>query len=114
MVPPLAEFVLRSSRNVRLRSYAALSSPSLRPLVRRPPGADHRGMIEVDHVTKRYGDKLAVDDLTFTVRPGIVTGFLGPNGAGKSTTMRVILGLDAPTAGTARIDGAAYRDLTAP
>ena len=56
-------------------------------------------MIEARGLTKRYGDKIAVDDLTFTVQPGIVTGFLGPNGAGKSTTMRMILGLDAPTAG---------------
>src|SRR3954469_19016212 len=71
-------------------------------------------MIEVEHLTKRYGDKGAVDDLTFPVRPGIVTGFLGPNGAGKSTTMRLILGLDAPTAGTARIGGRFYRDLDAP
>jgi ABC-2 type transport system ATP-binding protein len=71
-------------------------------------------MIEVDHVTKRYGEKLAVDDLTFQVKPGIVTGFLGPNGAGKSTTMRVILGLDAPTSGRATINGQAYRDLPAP
>jgi ABC-2 type transport system ATP-binding protein len=71
-------------------------------------------MIEVDHVTKRYGEKVAVEDLTFTVRPGIVTGFLGPNGAGKSTTMRVILGLDAPTAGTARVNGRDYQELTAP
>jgi ABC-2 type transport system ATP-binding protein len=76
--------------------------------------ADHQGMIEVEHVTKRYGDKLAVDDLTFTVRPGIVTGFLGPNGAGKSTTMRVILGLDAPTSGRARVNGRDYRSLPAP
>jgi len=71
-------------------------------------------MIEVDHMTKRYGEKVAVDDLTFAVRPGVVTGFLGPNGAGKSTTMRVILGLDAPTAGRARIDGVSYRSLRAP
>ncbi|HEX3874051.1 MAG TPA: ABC transporter ATP-binding protein [Solirubrobacteraceae bacterium] len=71
-------------------------------------------MIEVSHVTKRYGDKLAVDDLTFTVKPGIVTGFLGPNGAGKSTTMRVILGLDAPTSGSVRVNGKVYRDLPAP
>jgi ABC-2 type transport system ATP-binding protein len=71
-------------------------------------------MIEVEHVTKRYGEKTAVEDLTFTVRPGIVTGFLGPNGAGKSTTMRVILGLDAPTSGTARVNGKDYRDLSAP
>jgi ABC-2 type transport system ATP-binding protein len=71
-------------------------------------------MIEVDHVTKRYGEKLAVDDLTFTVKPGIVTGFLGPNGAGKSTTMRMILGLDAPTSGRVAVNGRAYRDLEAP
>jgi ABC-2 type transport system ATP-binding protein len=71
-------------------------------------------MIDIDHITKRYGDKLAVDDLTFSVRPGIVTGFLGPNGAGKSTTMRMILGLDAPTSGSATVDGRAYRDLPAP
>jgi ABC-2 type transport system ATP-binding protein len=71
-------------------------------------------MIEIDHVTKRYGEKLAVDDLSFVVKPGIVTGFLGPNGAGKSTTMRMILGLDAPTSGTVRVNGRAYRDLEAP
>jgi ABC-2 type transport system ATP-binding protein len=71
-------------------------------------------MIEVEHVTKRYGEKVAVDDLTFQVKPGIVTGFLGPNGAGKSTTMRVILGLDAPTSGSATVSGKAYRDLPAP
>ncbi|BCJ59659.1 ABC transporter ATP-binding protein [Micromonospora endophytica] len=71
-------------------------------------------MIEVENLTKRYGDKTAVDALTFTVKPGIVTGFLGPNGAGKSTTMRMILGLDRPTAGTATINGQRYADLTAP
>jgi ABC-2 type transport system ATP-binding protein len=71
-------------------------------------------MIEVQGLTKRYGDRVAVDGVSFTVRPGIVTGFLGPNGAGKSTTMRVILGLDAPTAGTATINGRAYRDFRAP
>jgi ABC-2 type transport system ATP-binding protein len=71
-------------------------------------------MIEVRGLTKKYGDKLAVDGLTFTVRPGIVTGFLGPNGAGKSTTMRMILGLDAPTSGTATVNGRPYRDYTAP
>jgi ABC-2 type transport system ATP-binding protein len=75
---------------------------------------DHQVMIEVDHVTKRYGEKVAVEDLTFVVRPGIVTGFLGPNGAGKSTTMRMILGLDAPTAGSVQVNGRAYRDLPAP
>ena len=66
-------------------------------------------MIEVTNLTKRYGDKLAVDDLTFTVKPGIVTGFLGPNGAGKSTTMRLILGLDAPNKGHALLNGKPYR-----
>jgi ABC-2 type transport system ATP-binding protein len=71
-------------------------------------------VLEVDHVTKRYGEKVAVEDLSFTVEPGIVTGFLGPNGAGKSTTMRVILGLDRPDAGSARVNGQAYRDLPAP
>ncbi len=71
-------------------------------------------MIAIDHVTKRYGDKVAVDDLTFSVNPGVVTGFLGPNGAGKSTTLRVILGLDRPTSGTATVDGKRYRDLPAP
>jgi ABC-2 type transport system ATP-binding protein len=71
-------------------------------------------MIEAHGLTKRYGDKLAVDDLTFTVRPGVVTGFLGPNGAGKSTTMRLILGLDAPTSGSVTVNGRPYRQLAAP
>jgi ABC-2 type transport system ATP-binding protein len=71
-------------------------------------------MIVVDGLSKRYGDTLAVDDLSFAVRPGVVTGFLGPNGAGKSTTMRLMVGLDQPTAGTVRVDGRRYRDLTAP
>ncbi|NEA36738.1 ATP-binding cassette domain-containing protein [Streptomyces sp. SID13031] len=71
-------------------------------------------MIEVAGLTKRYGDRVAVDDLTFTVQPGKVTGFLGPNGAGKSTTLRMILGLDAPTAGTALVDGKSYADHRAP
>ena len=65
-------------------------------------------------MTKRYGDKVAVEDLTFEVRPGVVTGFLGPNGAGKSTTMRMILSLDRPTAGHARIGGRHYRTLEQP
>ena len=76
--------------------------------------ADTDRMITVENVTKRYGDKLAVDDLSFNVKPGVVTGFLGPNGAGKSTTMRLILGLDAPTSGSANIDGRPYSDLEAP
>ncbi len=71
-------------------------------------------MIEVRGLTKRFGAKTAVDDLTFTVEPGKVTGFLGPNGAGKSTTMRLILGLDRPQSGTATIDGRFYRDLPDP
>jgi ABC-2 type transport system ATP-binding protein len=71
-------------------------------------------MIEARGLTKRYGDKLAVDGLTFTVRPGVVTGFLGPNGAGKSTTMRLILGLDAPTSGSVTVNGKPYREHVAP
>ncbi|MEW2252584.1 MULTISPECIES: ABC transporter ATP-binding protein [unclassified Streptomyces] len=71
-------------------------------------------MIELEGLTKRYGEKVAVNNLSFTVRPGIVTGFLGPNGAGKSTTMRMILGLDRPTAGDVRIDGTHYDRLKDP
>jgi ABC-2 type transport system ATP-binding protein len=71
-------------------------------------------MIEAHDLTKRYGDKLAVDHLSFTVEPGRVTGFLGPNGAGKSTTMRLVLGLDKPNEGTATIDGRRYRELAQP
>jgi ABC-2 type transport system ATP-binding protein len=71
-------------------------------------------MIEVDHLVKRFGAVTAVDGLTFTVRPGHVTGFLGPNGAGKTTTMRVILGLDAPTSGTARVNQRQYQELIRP
>jgi ABC-2 type transport system ATP-binding protein len=71
-------------------------------------------MIEIEGLTKRYGEKVAVNNLTFTVRPGMVTGFLGPNGAGKSTTMRMMLGLDRPTAGDVRIDGKHYDQLKDP
>src|SRR4030081_1294103 len=71
-------------------------------------------MIEARDVSKRYGDKTAVDGVTFTVKPGVVTGFLGPNGAGKSTTIRLILGLDAPTAGGVRVNGRRYADHPAP
>ena len=67
-------------------------------------------MIEAHQLTKRYGDKTAVEDLSFTVHPGLVTGFLGPNGAGKSTTMRLILGLDRPTSGWVTVDGRPYVD----
>ncbi len=68
-------------------------------------------MIEVTGITKRYGDTLAVDDLSFEVRPGQITGFLGPNGSGKSTTMRMIMGLDNPDAGYAKVNGTSYGDL---
>jgi ABC-2 type transport system ATP-binding protein len=71
-------------------------------------------VIEANGLTKDYGEKRAVDGLTFTVQPGIVTGFLGPNGSGKSTTIRLILGLDAPSAGTVTVNGRAYRDYAAP
>ena len=71
-------------------------------------------MIEAHQLTKRYGEKTAVDHLDFTVRPGTVTGFLGPNGAGKSTTMRMVIGLDAPTGGTVRVNGRRYDRHAAP
>jgi ABC-2 type transport system ATP-binding protein len=71
-------------------------------------------VIELVGLTKLFGRTRAVDDLTCSVEPGMVTGFLGPNGAGKTTTMRLILGLDHPTAGTATIDGRAYRELKDP
>ena len=71
-------------------------------------------MIEVNRLTKRFGRVTAVDDLSFTVRPGQVTGFLGPNGAGKTTTMRIILGLDVPTSGTALVGGRRYRQIVRP
>jgi ABC-2 type transport system ATP-binding protein len=71
-------------------------------------------MIEARGLTKRYGDKVAVDELSFTVEPGRITGFLGPNGAGKTTTMRLILGLDRPTRGTVTIRGMGFRQLPHP
>ncbi|RRR98413.1 ATP-binding cassette domain-containing protein [Glycomyces terrestris] len=71
-------------------------------------------MIEARELTKRYGDKTVVDRLSFTVKPGEVTGFLGPNGAGKSTTMRMVLGLDGPTSGTVTVNGRAYGRHAAP
>jgi len=70
--------------------------------------------IEIDGLRKRFGPAQALDEMTFTVRPGQVTGFVGPNGAGKSTTMRVVVGLDAPGAGTATIGGQPYRTLENP
>ena len=71
-------------------------------------------MIEAHGLVKRYGSTMAVNDLSFSIRPGMVTGFLGPNGAGKTTTMRMILGLDAPTQGSVTVGGRSYRDLPAP
>lgn len=81
-----------------------------------PIAAGHEDlpMIEAHALTKRYGERTAVEDLSFTVRPGAVTGFLGPNGAGKSTTMRMILGLDAPSAGRVTVNGRHYADHRAP
>jgi ABC-2 type transport system ATP-binding protein len=71
-------------------------------------------MIELSHLTKTFGEKVAVADLSFTVKPGVVTGFLGPNGAGKSTTMRMVVGLDAPDSGSVTINGRRYVDHAAP
>ena len=71
-------------------------------------------MIEIEHLSKRFGITLAVEDLTFTVRPGRVTGFLGPNGAGKSTTLRMIMGLARPSTGRVRVNGRSYADHAAP
>src|SRR4029077_12933682 len=73
-----------------------------------------RGMIEVERLSKRFGPVTALDDLSFTIRPGRVTGFLGPNGAGKTTTMRIILGLAAPTSGRALVGGRRYDGLIRP
>ena len=71
-------------------------------------------MIVTHGLTKRYAKTLAVDDLSFTVTPGVVTGFLGPNGSGKSTTMRMIMGLDVPDAGTATVNGLLFDELRWP
>src|SRR5579862_6686437 len=96
-----------------------MTAPPQSPGARCHPEEPHspregRTMIEARHLTKRYGRTVAVDEASFVVRPGRVTGFLGPNGAGKSTTMRMLLGLDAPTAGSVLIDGQPYRELTDP
>jgi ABC-2 type transport system ATP-binding protein len=71
-------------------------------------------MLKIDHLSKRYDNTLAINDLDFEVKPGVVTGFLGPNGSGKSTTMRIIMGLDRATSGSATINGQRYQDLRAP
>jgi ABC-2 type transport system ATP-binding protein len=79
-----------------------------------PRTASGSQKIEARNLTKRYGTTLAVDDLSFDVNPGLVTGFIGPNGSGKTTTMRLILGLDGPTSGQVTVGGKPYRDLPAP
>src|SRR5437762_6173552 len=85
-----------------------------RPRLRRRHPVRRRAMIEARGLVKRYGSTVAVNDLSFSIRPGLVTGFLGPNGAGKTTTMRMILGLDAPTQGSVTVGGRSYLDLPAP
>ena len=94
---------MRSGRRPRRRSGGSRRQPEIMS-----------PMIELAGLTKVFGRTRAVDDLTCSIEPGMVTGFLGPNGAGKTTTMRMILGLDHPTAGTATIDGRAYRELQRP
>src|SRR5215475_7592556 len=92
-----------------------VSQPQRQPTVPRVSGPRPDGeTISIRSLSKHYGAKVAVDELSFDVLPGRVTGFLGPNGAGKSTTMRVIMGLDAPTAGTATVNGRRYHDLSWP
>jgi ABC-2 type transport system ATP-binding protein len=78
------------------------------------PAAHYRAMIAIDSLTKRYGETVAVEDLSFSVQPGSILGFLGPNGAGKTTTLRALLGLARPTSGTATIDGHPYSSLADP
>ena len=104
---------------------SGISSP-VHPGVRRPPDAggllafailsmnSSSALIALESVSKRYGSTTIIHDLSFTVERGEIVGFLGPNGAGKTTTTRLILGLDHPTAGTATIDGRAYRELKDP
>jgi len=87
---------------------------TLQPRIDRGPARSDAYPISIEHVTKSYGDALAVDDLSFVVKPGRVTGFLGPNGAGKSTTMKILLGLASPTSGRATIGGLAYGELHDP
>jgi len=108
--PSHAEPPLGDQPDLPARSGAGVVSGSDgKPGRRRPRGEENT--IEARGLTKHYGEKLAVDDLSFDVRPGSVTGFLGPNGAGKSTTMRMIMGLDAPDRGAVRVHGRSYHDL---
>jgi ABC-2 type transport system ATP-binding protein len=107
----------RSPSGIGLWDYAhgpASSAPIVTdgPMPLGPPHGSVGTMIELHELTKRYGRTTAVNGLTFTVRPGHVTGFLGPNGAGKSTTLRMVLGLDDPTSGTVTLDGSPFRSRT--
>ena len=95
-----------SSNDLQAQGVGTVAMP-----VRRSRAGETPSTIEARGLTKRYGDKLAVDDLSFEVKPGHVTGFLGPNGAGKSTTMRLIMGLDAPNSGSVTVNGRHYHDL---
>ena len=90
-----------------------MTSPPPTPTAARA-AVDHSYSLVVEHVTKRYGDRSVVDDLSFTVPPGRVTGFLGPNGSGKSTTMKIMLDLAASSEGKATIGGHRYRELPDP
>src|SRR5262249_26946539 len=95
-------------------SASPISRPDPRVSTATSPSRSRSTMIEARNLVKRYGSTMAVNDLSFSIRPGMVTGFLGPNGAGKTTTMRMILGLDAPTQGSVTVGGRSYRDLPAP
>ena len=108
-IPPIT-IGLSCARGTEIPTWARLGAPATR---RRRAGTVVV-MIEIHALTKTYGSTTAVADLTFTVRPGVVTGFLGPNGAGKSTTMRMILGLDEPTSGSVLVNGRAPRSHAAP
>src|SRR5215467_13770634 len=102
-----SEDLARDVRPTRVR-------PGDGSLMVEPPPTSGGPVIDARRLTKRYGGKTAVSDLTFTVHPGLVTGFLGPNGAGKSTTMRMIVGLDAPTSGSVTVNGRRYARHQAP
>src|SRR5215831_4568684 len=108
--PQLLTMGLSSSPRREIPTTGRLGAP---PTARAAAGTVDP-MIEINALTKRYGATTAVSDLTFTVRPGVVTGFLGPNGAGKTTTMRMILGLDEPTSGSVTVNGRPPRTHTAP
>src|SRR3954452_16945067 len=100
----------------RARVSAVSTSPILRGTLDQSPPARHTRphVIEIAGLSKRYGKTLAVDNLSFSVEAGKITGFLGPNGAGKTTTLRALLGLVRPTAGSATIDGKHYAELELP